>query len=152
MSEIFHAAGLAAWSGFLPEEELRAEALRPQMFDQAIRAFETTVRVAVDGDRVTAFAVLRPSADNDAEAKVGELHMFYAHPRVWGTGVARLLMADALARLRAAGYRAATLWTAEENHRPRAFYRSTGWRLDGARRSKTRHGVVFTELRHRIEL
>ncbi|RCV50929.1 GNAT family N-acetyltransferase [Marinitenerispora sediminis] len=149
MDELFRAAALAAWSHFMPEEELRAEPPRPEVYRQAVRAPEVTVLVAEEGGRVRGFAVTRESRDPDGGRGVGELHMCYAHPEAWGTGVASALMAEALAHLRACGHRTATLWAAEPNHRARAFYRRWGWQPDGARRSKTRLGATFTEYRYR---
>ncbi|MFC7329812.1 GNAT family N-acetyltransferase [Marinactinospora rubrisoli] len=152
MDEIFRAAALAAWSHFMPEEGLRVEPRRPKMYEQAVRAPEVNVLVAEDAGRVRGFAVVRESRDADGGRGVGELHMCYAHPNAWGTGVAPALMTAALARLRARGCRTATLWTAERNHRARAFYRRSGWALDGTSRSKTRLGVTFTEHRFRVDL
>lgn len=82
----------------------------------------------------------------------GELDLIYTSPSVWGRGFGRALMASALDRLRSDGYREATLWTAELNARPRRFYEMVGWRLDGARRTKTALGTTFTEVRYRITL
>lgn len=153
MSEVFHAAAVSAWSGFLPVDALAAQPLDPALYARAVRAPETTVLVVEDADgTVTGFALVRQSLDTDAARDVGELHMFYAHPDVWGDGSARHLMSAAVAALRARGFRSATLWTAEANHRPRAFFRSRGWLPDGARRSKTRYGVTLTELRHRAQI
>ncbi|GAA3754231.1 ribosomal protein S18 acetylase RimI-like enzyme [Spinactinospora alkalitolerans] len=149
MSEIFHAAAAVGWAHFLPGGELAAEPLRPEVYAAALRAPEVTVFAAEHGGRVVGFAVTRESQDGDADRGVAELHMLYVHPDAWGGGAARLLMAQALAHFRSGGYAEATLWTAVDNHRPRAFYERHGWVPDGTRRSKTRFGVTFTELRYR---
>ncbi|GLU47744.1 GNAT family N-acetyltransferase [Nocardiopsis ansamitocini] len=151
MGRIFHAAAMAGWSGFLPVEELAARKPDGTPYVQAIRALETTVFVAENTDgEVVGFAITRQSLDADAARGTAELHMFYVHPDHWGQGAARHLMAEVLRSFQEQGYREATLWTALDNHRPRAFYRTSGWSLDGRRRSTTRYGVTFTELRHRI--
>ncbi|WP_052745475.1 GNAT family N-acetyltransferase [Allosalinactinospora lopnorensis] len=102
-----------------------------------------SARSSGNGTVVSGLVVTRPSADDDAGSDVGELHMCYVHPEAWGSGVADALMASALDDLRGAGHRRATLWTAEANHRPRAFYERHGWALDGACRSKTRMGSTL---------
>jgi GNAT superfamily N-acetyltransferase len=102
---------------------------------------------------VVGFAIVRPGGDEDTdEATVGELDGFYTHPSVWGQGVGRSLLGEALAFARQAGFREATLWTAEANHRPRRIYERAGWQLDGARRDRTHLGVPFVELRYRLSL
>ncbi len=106
----------------------------------------------MDGREVVGFAVLRRSEDADADRLTGELDLIYTAPSVWGSGVGRTLMGAALDHLRAAGYREATLWTAEANERPRQFYELTGWSLDGAQRSRTALGAALTEVRYRIGL
>lgn len=158
MGEVFHAAGAAAWGHFISVEALKAEPVKPEMFLQHIREPQAVVRVA-DPEQagegatpVAGFVITRRSADEGAGPDTGELHMCYVHPDAWGSGIASTLMASALADLRGAGYQRATLWTAEANHRPRAFYERHGWTLDGARRSKTRLGSTFTELRYAIDV
>jgi GNAT superfamily N-acetyltransferase len=158
MGEVFYQAAVAAWSHIMPADALKAEPRKPEMFARAVRAAETVVRVADSAESggkgvvTSGFVITRLSADRDAGFEVGELHMCYVHPEAWGSGVADALMASALEDLRAAGYRRATLWTAEANHRPRAFYERHGWTLDGTRRSKTRLDSTFTELRYAIPL
>ncbi|MDA2803559.1 GNAT family N-acetyltransferase [Nocardiopsis suaedae] len=174
MAEVFREAGAAGWRHFLPEEELRAEPLRPGVYAAGIGAPETRVFVAeaasaeaastgaasadgggADGPpsgRIAGFALWRPPVDPAAPCDEAELHLFYAHPDHWGDGTARLLMDAVLASMRSEGRRRATLWTAELNHRPRAFYQREGWEPDGGRRSKTRNGVTFTELRYALDL
>lgn len=159
MAEVFRAAGAAGWSHFLPEEELRSEPLRTAVFAAGISAPETRVLVAEQAPRaeggaggIAGFTLWRPPIGPAASADEAELHLFYVHPDHWGDGTARLLMDEAVRSMRAQGRRRAHLWTAEPNHRPRAFYAREGWTPDGGRRSKTRNGVTFTELRYGKEL
>lgn len=167
MAEVFREAGAVGWRHFLPEEELRAEPPRPGVYAAGIGAPETRVFVAEAagpeyGDaygphgrpcgRIAGFALWRPPTDPAAPCDEAELHLFYVHPDHWGDGTARLLMGAVLRSMRSEGRRRATLWTAEPNHRPRAFYRREGWAPDGGRRSKTRNGVTFTELRYALDL
>lgn len=154
MAEVFREAGAVGWRHFLPEEELRAEPLRPGVYTAGISAPETRVFVAEDpsSGRIAGFALWRPPTDPAAPCGEAELHLFYVHPDHWGDGTARLLMEAVLRSMRSEGRRRATLWTAELNHRPRAFYRREGWEPDGGRRSKTRNGITFTELRYALDL
>lgn len=162
MAEVFRAAGAAGWGHFLPEEELRSEPLRTAVFAAGIGAPETRVLIAEEAPGagpgtgagagtggIAGFLLWRPPTGPAASADEAELHLFYVHPDHWGDGTARLLMDEAVRSMRAQGRRRAHLWTAEPNHRPRAFYEREGWTLDGGRRSKTRNGVTFTELRYR---
>ena len=102
---------------------------------------------------MTAFAVVRPSRDEDADSVcVGELDQFYCDPAAWGEGVGRKLMAAAIETLRESGFTDATLWTSKDNHRPRRIYEVAGWSLDGATRDKPWRGSSYRELRYRIKL
>ena len=89
--------------------------------------------------RVTArsspFAVLRASPDDDADGRaVVSSGCSTRIPRCGGGAVGRALLAAALESLRDGGYSEATLWTSDENRRPRRVYERAGWRLDGASR------------------
>jgi ribosomal protein S18 acetylase RimI-like enzyme len=155
MAELYIAAAREGWSHIYPADalaQLRAPEARmvEEIEDTSARR---SVLVAVLDSEVVGFAVTRPSHDEDESSEsIGELDTFYSHPRVWGRGVGRALMREALAALRASGFTEATLWTAEENHRPRAVYEAAGWRTDGAVKENTHLGVSVTELRHRIAL
>jgi ribosomal protein S18 acetylase RimI-like enzyme len=96
------------------------------------------------------FVVLGASRDDDAgDAPTGEVWGLYVAPAAWGTGVGRRLLADATARLRAAGFGQATLWVLRDNTRARRFYEQAGWATDGAERPATVAGVPVTEVRYR---
>ena len=66
------------------------------------------------------------------ESACGELFGFYAHPDVWGTDVATLMMDSALSSLRQLGVDRAIVWTLADAHRARAFYEKSGWSLTGS--------------------
>ena len=74
-----------------------------------------------------------------------ELQLFYTHPRVWGFGVGRQLLAAAEEAL--SGCEEAFLYTEERNHRPLAIYRKAGWLPDGTAREREWLGVAIRELR-----
>jgi GNAT superfamily N-acetyltransferase len=59
---------------------------------------------------------------------------FYLVPERWGSGLADLLHAEAVAALRALGCSRARLWVLEDNPRARRFYERHGWSEDGSTR------------------
>lgn len=148
MRRVFVEAGKAAWAHIFSPEGLVQLAPPPRWLRE--EGSETLV-AEVDG-RVAGFAVVRPSGDQDAREDVGELDGFYTDPAVWGQGIGRTLLAEAARVLAGRGFRQATLWTAEQNDRPRRIYEAAGWHLDGARRERSLHGTEFVELRYRRPL
>ena len=81
-----------------------------------------------------------------------EVQFFFTHPRVWGRGFGRELLAAAEDALRAAGCTSATLYTEERNHRPLRAYHAAGWEPDGAVRERQWLGVPLREPRLRKRL
>jgi L-amino acid N-acyltransferase YncA len=155
MAAIYIEAARAGWARILGTSNL--EALEPPV-DRLRAEFASTdarqhVLVAEKEGRVIAFAVVRQSRDEDAHgAEVGELEQFYSAPAVWGEGAGRKVMAAALGALRESGFTEATLWVAEENHRPRRIYEVAGWRYDGVTREQPWRGGSVRDLRYRIKL
>ncbi|HEU5471188.1 MAG TPA: GNAT family N-acetyltransferase [Actinophytocola sp.] len=106
----------------------------------------TTLLVAVRDDRVCAFAYFGPhglAADPPAVFPLGrvrygdgEIYGFYAHPSVWGSGVAPSLMDSAWERLGESGHRTVRLWTLAGANRARRFYTRFGFRESGATRER----------------
>jgi GNAT superfamily N-acetyltransferase len=146
-------AGVAAWPHIFPAEILGQLGF-PERWAAAVTspgAREAALVGELDGT-VVGFAILRPSADDDATGDRGELDGFYVAPTAWGLGVGRALLAAALDRLRSDGFSDATLWTAVDNHRPRGTYETGGWRLDGTSRHRQLFGTEFEEVRYRIRL
>jgi GNAT superfamily N-acetyltransferase len=146
-------AGIAAWPHIFPPEILRQLGFpeRWAAFVTSPGAREAALVGELDGT-VVGFAILRPSADDDATGEIGELDGFYVAPAAWSLGVGRALLAAALDLLRSDGFSQATLWTAIENHRPRGIYERGGWRLDGTSRHRQLFGAEFDEVRYRIRL
>ena len=128
MAEVFLAAGRAAW-GFAGEAALAA--MRAPVFDRG-------EIVAVDPGGVVGFVA----------AVNCEIDLLYTHPRAWGRGVGRLLLATGEAALRDSGCTEATLWTEERNERPRRVYEAAGWRTDGGVRERPWNGAWLRELRY----
>jgi GNAT superfamily N-acetyltransferase len=118
------------------------ERLEPRDWGPDLAAAETAL-VAVDGDG---------SAVGFAFAGGCELKFFYTHPRVWGRGFGRALLAAAEDALRSAGCEEATLYTEERNERPLRVYATAGWHPDGTARERSWLGVPLRELRLRKRL
>lgn len=80
-----------------------------------------TTLLAYDGDEPVGYATVDPP----------ELRHFGVAPDRFGSGTADALLAEALARMAAAGADLARLWVLEENRRARRFYERHGWLPDG---------------------
>ena len=109
-----------------------------------------------DEHRIVAFTATRRPADVDlaggAALGIGELHLFYASPAVWGTDTATRLHRCALWDLATAGDEHAVLWTEDRNDRALRFYDRAGWRPDGTARRRTFLDVPIAERRYRIDV
>ncbi|GIE06820.1 N-acetyltransferase [Paractinoplanes durhamensis] len=90
-----------------------------------------------------------PAAD---PATTGQVWAIYVAPGHWGRGGGRLLMATAVDRLAALGFREATLWVLDTNERARHFYEAAGWRPDGTTKPGNARGFPLPELRYRTDL
>ncbi len=132
MAELFLAAGRAAW-GFAGEEALAA---------MRAPAFTGDEIVAEEEGEVIGFVV--PAGC--------EIALLYTHPRTWGSGAGRALLAAGEAALRESGCTEATLWTEERNERPRRFYEAAGWQADGEAHERVWNGARLRELRYRKAL
>jgi GNAT superfamily N-acetyltransferase len=144
------AAGRVGWSAFIPLERL--DELEPpvERWDERLAAARPgDAWVALRDGEVVGFALTLACAEGPEH---GELTTLYTHPRVWGEGVGRALLAAALSALAATGCREAVLWTEERNRRPRSFYEAAGWRPGGAVREREFLGWPIRELRYRTAL
>ncbi len=92
-----------------------------------------TVLLAVRDDRVVAFVHFGPYPSGVREAEIFDL---YAHPSVWGSGVAWTLMDKAWELLLDARIRRVRLWTMAGANRARHFYASYGFAETGRGRER----------------
>jgi GNAT superfamily N-acetyltransferase len=108
--------------------------------------------VAESDDEIVGFLDVRPSRDEGAQERTAELTAIYVAPSAWGLGAGRLLMTEALERLRRLGFEEATLWVLEDNPRARRFYEIAGWRPDELVKEDEFLRTRVREVRYRIEL
>jgi GNAT superfamily N-acetyltransferase len=92
--------------------------------------------VAERAGEVVGYSHFGDGSETDTE---GEVFGFYAHPKVWGTGVSTVLMNASLERLRGRSFSGVMLWTLVGAGRARAFYEKCGFTLTGRERT----GTVF---------
>ena len=90
---------------------------------------------------IVGFAGIGPSRD-PVDPHLGELDTIAVDTPYWRTGVGRALISQALHYLKVDGYREAILWTVEGYERGIAFYEAMGWRRDGGRQVRFRHGLA----------
>ncbi len=150
-----------AYAGLMPQEFLdRLDVARGARHWRAVLSGEveweggSTVDalVALRDGTVAGFVVAGSSRDPDVDESIGELHAINVDPDHWGTGVGAALFEAAEARLRAAGYRRATLWVVDGNTRARRFYERYGWAPDGTEKVDDRFGPSIVEVRYAVDL
>jgi GNAT superfamily N-acetyltransferase len=96
----------------------------------------TTLLIAEHGDRVAAFAHFGPHRDKPLD---GEIYALYAHPSVWGRGLAAALMGNVWDLLVDGGYPRVRLWTLAGATRACGFYTGFGFTHTGRTRERD-HG------------
>ncbi len=122
LADLFDRLWHVAHSGHVPPE-LEALRTRPD-FLRRLLGFGDGLRVIGPVGKPQGFA-----------AVVGNhLDQLYVAQQLWGTGAARVLMDDALARIAAAGHRTAVLECNVHNLRAAAMYRKSGWTERGVER------------------
>ncbi|MGH9267949.1 MAG: GNAT family N-acetyltransferase [Acidimicrobiales bacterium] len=142
----------AAYRGQIPDDYLDSLSVerRADVWKEMLgrELGDTGAFVLEDGGEVLGFAHVSPSRDPDAPASTGELTAIYVAPESWGHGGGRLLMDVAMATLRAAGFRRATLWVLDSNAAARRFYEHAGWIADGGVKTDDRGSFALVELRY----
>jgi GNAT superfamily N-acetyltransferase len=144
-----------AYQGHVPQEYLDGLdlAARQAQWERWIHDMRPPVGTSVlehETDGVVGFIHVSPSRDADTDpAVVGEVGGLYVLPAYWGTGGGRLLMAEGVGRLVAAGYHEAILWVLGSNARARRFYEAVGWQPDGATKTDDSRGFPLFEVRYR---
>lgn len=117
-----------------------------------LTAGEAETVVAVTSGRVVGYATTGPGGDRDTDATTGGVLALYVDPSAQGAGLGTRLLADAVARLRGAGYRDATLWVFADYGLARRFYERHGWALDSSGAGQEDEGWREPAVRYRREL
>ena len=164
VAQVRRASWFAAYAGIIDPADIErvtgpgdADRIREQM---RARSWSSTI-VAVD-PAVVGFASFGPERDMfagwpapvteaGAAGQIAEVYAIYVHPDWWSTGTGRVLMDEALTRLRQGSYREVVLWVLEQNDRARRFYELAGFSPDGAVNILHNLGRV-PEVRYRREL
>ncbi len=133
----------------LAERDLPSQTARWQA---RLSSRETETVVAQAGGSTIGYATTGPGDDPDSAPDTGSLLALYVDPPAQGAGHGTRLLADAVRRLRLAGYREATLWVFAEYDRARRLYERHEWALDPTGRG--REDPVWREpaVRYRLDL
>jgi GNAT superfamily N-acetyltransferase len=128
---------LESWRvGFVPilPKEFRvpdADSFGPRLAE-ALRGEGVSSTLAMEGPELLGWVTFGVNRDRDASAVDGEVRSIFVHPDVWRSGVGSALLEHALKELYGQGYRAATLWSFDDNDRANGFYERHGFTRDGA--------------------
>ena len=115
-----------AYAGLIPAAYL--DTVTEEKCLRIARRYPDNLLAAMDGDRVIGFAGYGAYRE-DTLPDTGEIFALYVLREYWGTGAGRLLMEEALRRLR--GFSAAVLWVLRDNRRAIRFYEKCGFTPDG---------------------
>jgi DNA-binding MarR family transcriptional regulator/ribosomal protein S18 acetylase RimI-like enzyme len=107
------------------------EALIAQLYGEFAAVPDTATKalwVAEQGGEVAGSVYIVPAAATEPEG-TAQLRMLYVEPAFRGRGIAKRLVAEALAFSRAAGYRRVILWTQDCLSSARSIYQKAGFSL-----------------------
>jgi ribosomal protein S18 acetylase RimI-like enzyme len=142
-----------AYTGLLPQRYL--DALSPERqvpHWAALIGAKTSAITWVAHDEHGCCGMASAGPARSRLAGVGEVYTLYVSERVAGLGAGRLLLAYAVAQLKATLHASAVLWVLEDNQRARRFYERHGWLQDGARQVEQIAGIELNAVRYRLAL
>ncbi|PWU57855.1 GNAT family N-acetyltransferase [Micromonospora sp. S4605] len=141
---------VAAYSSFLPPESLAeptAEAMGSYWVERwGWERDDHLMTVAERDATLVGFSYVGP--DDEGDPETGLLHAIHLAPAERGRGVGRHLMVDALATMRARGWRRGVLWVLAQNTHARRFYERGGWAPTGQEREDVIGSAVTRQLRY----
>ncbi len=156
IAEVHVATWRAAYRDLLPPSFLNGLSVdnRERMWREELRVMhaERAPWVAEAAGQIVGFVSAGASRNDDARPGEAEVYAIYVLPGCWDRGVGGTLLTHAERDLVSHGYTEATLWCLTDNTRGRAFYERAGWRLDGAKLTRTFAGREVEELRYRLTL
>jgi GNAT superfamily N-acetyltransferase len=145
---------VAAYSSFLPPEALAdptPEAMGHYWSERWTWERDTHLMTVAERDgELVGFTYLGP--DDEDEPATGLLCAIHLEPAERGRGTGRELMVDALATMRARGWRRGALWVLRRNTAARRFYERGGWTPTGLERDEFIGSAVTPQLRYGCEL
>lgn len=154
IAEVHVLSWQSGYRGLLPQEMLDGldVAQRVERWTRTIAAGalprDGTLVAERDG-ALLAFANLGPTRDDDRDPdRTGQIRSFYVRPDAWRGGIGQRLMSEVLRSLAAAGFRTASLWVLEGNHRAARFYSACGFTPDGAVKDDHLAGVDIRIVRY----
>jgi GNAT superfamily N-acetyltransferase len=161
LAEVHIAAWQGAYTGLMPADylaglsvEAGVERWRRSLAEPAPGATTLVAELDDPADpgeagrpELVGIATVGPSRDDGAEADTGELWAINLDPPRWRRGIGTALLGAAVEHLAAEGWRRATLWVLDGNHRAQRFYERHGWAPDGAVKDDERTGFTLHELR-----
>ena len=154
IAEVHVASSRAAYRDLVPAQTLlmkRTISQREQIWQKILSEHETATLVLEERGRLIGFVNVGATRDPDKEAAVtAEINSIYLAPEHWGQGHGQRLCQSALAHLRRAGFREATLWVLAENQRARRFYEKLGFRFEGTMKTREKDGLRI--VRYVLEL
>lgn len=139
-----------AYKGVFPKDALsrlsvdEREAMWRRTMGDPMPGTDRVALVAVDDADVIGFATAGREQTEDPFLR-GEVFTLYVHPTRQRQGAGRLLLSDALRRLRVAQLMPALVWVLERNTDARAFYERMGG-VPARRREERVLGTVVDEV------
>ncbi|WP_422773303.1 GNAT family N-acetyltransferase [Plantactinospora sp. WMMC1484] len=159
VGDLHHRSRAAAYRDIVPAEALATvsgEMMGRYWSERWSYERDTHLMTVAERDgRLAGFTYLGPhdpTEPDSAGTDVGELYAIHLDPAEQGRGTGRALMVDALARLRAQGWRRAVLWVLVDNTHARDFYVRGGWAPDGAERDGDIGPAMTRQLRYARDL
>jgi len=156
IAEVHVATWRAAYRDLLPLSFLNGLSVdnRERMWNEELRVVhaDRAPWVAEAAGQIVGFVSAGASRNEDAKPAEAEVYAIYVLPGCWDRGVGSSLLAHAERDLVRHGYKEATLWCLTDNTRGRAFYEQAGWRLDGAKLTRTFADHNVEEVRYRLTL
>ncbi|GIH28613.1 hypothetical protein Aph01nite_69230 [Acrocarpospora phusangensis] len=125
VGEVHASAWLAAYAPyFAPDFFAAAVEHRRTKWHTVLAGGADTVLLARTDGRAGAYSYFGRSSSRPGLA---EIFGFYAHPDLWGSGIAAALMTATLARLLDDGFGQVSLWTLRDTAQSRRFYAKNGF-------------------------
>jgi ribosomal protein S18 acetylase RimI-like enzyme len=143
----------AAYADILAAEFLSRLSIadRTQRWRDILQKNASQTLVAHRNDDVVGFVSFGHWRTEGAEKSQGEIWALYAAPEVWGQGVGKALLMQALSGLRALGRNDVLLWVLSKNHRGINFYRAFGFiSVPGSEKVLDMGGLEVEEVCYRL--